>query len=353
MAATTDSPTSTTFNLESMAALHAAVAMTRSLPFMNDLALQDRVLICTVVSELGTNILKFAGKGTVSLARINDNGHDAIQVVAQDNGPGIGNLELAMQDGYSTAETLGLGLPAVRRIMSTMNVETGKGRGTKVVASKWLDNFSAADRPRASRWSTGNDNKRLIKLDYAQKVRPYPGQTVSGDIAILRPAELGLLFGIVDVSGHGPEASLLASRLNRVIEAEQSSNPEDLLRVLHSKAVGTRGAAVGLAFLDCASHRLTFAGVGNVHIRVLGARSWRGVSRDGIIGERMRGLLPQSVGISAEDVIVIASDGVSESSRSSVLVHGSKLPASTIAEKIILEAGKATDDASCVVVKCL
>src|SRR5688572_13733174 len=128
--ADTDRPDSVTFNLESMAGLHVAVAMTRSLPLMSDLALQDQVLISTVVSELGTNILKFAGKGTVTLGRVVDSGHDAIQVVAQDNGPGIRDVELAMQDGYSTSETLGLGLPAVRRIMSTMNVDTAVGRGT-------------------------------------------------------------------------------------------------------------------------------------------------------------------------------------------------------------------------------
>ena len=149
----------------------------------------------------------------------------------------------------------------------------------------------------------------------------------------------------------------MAQRLSQVIAEEQSSSPqssspEALLRLLHKQAAGTRGAAVGLAFLDCASHRLTYAGVGNVHIRVLGARSWRGVSRDGIVGERMPGILPQAVGVTAGDVIVVASDGVSESSRSTSLLRGSILPASSIAEKVILEAGKATDDASCVVVRC-
>jgi anti-sigma regulatory factor (Ser/Thr protein kinase) len=353
MADTKDRPDLISFNLESMAALHGAVAMTRSLPLMSDLALQDRVLICTVVSELGTNILKFAGKGTVSVARVVDNGHDAIQVVAQDNGPGIRDLELAMQDGYSTSETLGLGLPAVRRIMSTMNVETGAGRGTRVVASKWLDNFSASDRQRSYGQWPRTEQRRLMDVEYSQKVRPYPGESVSGDVAVLRALDSGLLFGIIDGSGHGLEAHRVAQRLSQVVAEEQSSSPQDLLRTLHRHAAGTRGAAVGLACLDCASRRLTYAGIGNVHIRVLGARSWRGVSRDGIVGERMPGILPQAVGVLEGDVIVVASDGVSESSRSTALLRGSALPAREIAEKVILEAGKATDDASCVVVRCL
>jgi serine phosphatase RsbU (regulator of sigma subunit) len=192
-----------------------------------------------------------------------------------------------------------------------------------------------------------------MKIQYAQSVRPYRGESVSGDVAVLRAQDSGLLFGIVDGSGHGPEAFRVAHRLSQAIAEEESCSPGDLLRALHRHAAGTRGAAVGLAFLDCTSHRLTYAGIGNVHIRVLGARSWRGVSRDGIVGERMPGILPQAVGVSTGDVIVVASDGVSESSRSTALLRGSTLAASEIADKVILEAGKATDDASCVVVKCL
>jgi hypothetical protein len=258
-----------------------------------------------------------------------------------------------MQDGYSTAETLGLGLPAVRRIMSTMNIDTGTDRGTKVVASKWLDNGGMSDPQRASGPWPAAERPPLMKIQYAQKVRPYPGESVSGDIAVARTHASGLLFGIIDGSGHGPEAFRAAHRLSEAIAEYESCSPEDLLRVLHRHASGTRGAAVGLAFLDCASHRLSYAGIGNVHIRVLGARSWRGVSRDGIVGERMPGILPQAFGVSTGDVIIVASDGVSESSRSTALLRGSTLPASEIADKVILEAGKTTDDASCVVVKCL
>ena len=82
MTDTNDQSNSVTFKLDSMAGVHGAVAVTRSLPFMSDLGLQERVLISTVVSELATNIIKFAGRGSVSLARLRDRGHDAIQVIA-------------------------------------------------------------------------------------------------------------------------------------------------------------------------------------------------------------------------------------------------------------------------------
>ena len=351
MADSKDQSNSVTFHLDSMAGLHGAVAVTRSLPFLSDLGLPERVLISTVVSELGVNIIKFAGRGTVSLARIRDRGHDAIQVIAEDNGPGIRDVEMAMQNGYSTADTLGLGLPAVRRMMSTMTIETAAGKGTRVVACKWLDGCSPE--PDAPRQHPETGLPGLMSIEYAEEVRPCPGEIVSGDLALLRPLEHGLLFGIIDVSGHGTEAYVLACRLGRAVGEEESVEPEVLLKALHRHATGTRGAAAGLAFLDRARRRLSYAGIGNVHIRVLGAQSWRGVSRNGILGERLPGVLTQSVGLSSGDVIVIASDGVSESSRTSVLIRGSILPAKQIAREVILLAGKNTDDAACVVVKCL
>ncbi|KJU86333.1 anti-sigma regulatory factor, serine/threonine protein kinase [Candidatus Magnetobacterium bavaricum] len=341
------------FNLTSMATLHVAVAMTKTLPFMKDIGVEDQVLISTVVSELGTNILKFAGKGTISLARILDSGHDAIQVIAQDNGAGIRDIQRAMQDGYSSAGTLGLGLPAVGRIMSTMKIETVVGKGTRVIACKWLNGGSVSGRPGVSDRQSHCEVTGIMKIEYAQEVRPHPRETVSGDITVLRPVNAGLLFGIIDVSGHGPEAHLLAQKLGHAVMEATSVEMEHLLKLLHVMAGGTRGAAVGLALFDCASHRLAFAGIGNVHIRVVGARSWRGVSRDGIVGERLPGILPQAVGLTPGDLVVMASDGVSESVKTTVFVRGSALSARQIAKEVILQAGKMTDDASCVVLKCL
>ncbi|MBF0255722.1 MAG: SpoIIE family protein phosphatase [Gammaproteobacteria bacterium] len=342
-------PASIRFKLDGMASLHSAVAMTRNLAFLQDLGLEERVLISTVVSELGTNIIKFAGKGELKLTRTLDQGHDAVEIVAEDRGSGIRDVEQAMQEGFSTAGTLGLGLTAVRRIMSRMQIETGERRGTKVVAVKWLDG-----QPRSGQFSsTRLQGSGLLQLEYAHRLRPYPGETRSGDSLVIQPLATGLLCGVIDVSGHGPEAADLADELAQVVTQAETDDLEELLKLLHERSRGTRGAAAGLAVINRASGRLTFAGLGNVHIRVLGANKWRGVSRDGILGERMRHFLPQSVALASGDLVVMASDGISESSRSSSLVRGSSLSATELCERLLEESGKRTDDASCVVVKCL
>ncbi len=338
------------FKIDSMVSL-ATIAMARRLPFMADLNHEDRVLISTVVSELGTNILKFAGSGSISLARVNDEGHDAIQVIAKDSGPGIRDVESALVEGFSTSGTLGLGLSAVRRIMSSLRIHTQPGQGTTVIAAKWLD--PAPGKPQRSSTRIDDAPARPFQFEHASLNRPYPGQKVSGDLTLVREEGNRLLVGVIDVSGHGPEAHALARELGAVLSAVTVFDLEALLRSLHERCQGTRGAAAGLAVINRASRQLTFAGIGNVHIRVMGSKHWHGVSRDGILGERMRNVLPQSVLLEPGNLVVITSDGCSESAKTRVLIPGTPLSAMQIAEKLLADTAKGTDDASCVVVKCL
>ena len=97
----------------------------------------DLVLIATAISELARNIILYAHRGQIRLALLNDGIRQGVEVVASDSGPGIPSIERAMQDGYSTSGSLGLGLPGVRRLMDEMEIESEKGKGTKVTARKW------------------------------------------------------------------------------------------------------------------------------------------------------------------------------------------------------------------------
>lgn len=99
----------------------------------------DRTRIQIVILELTRNLLVHAGGGTLHLERLDDSVHGAgLAVEAVDEGPGIENIALALQDGYSTAHTLGAGLPGVRRLMDEFLIESTPGVGTRVRAVKWL-----------------------------------------------------------------------------------------------------------------------------------------------------------------------------------------------------------------------
>jgi serine/threonine-protein kinase RsbT len=97
----------------------------------------DLTLIATAISEVARNIRVFAGEGQVQIKRLNEGGRDGILVVARDNGPGIRDVELAMQDGYSTRGSFGLGLPGARRLMDEFQIRSRPGRGVTVTMKKW------------------------------------------------------------------------------------------------------------------------------------------------------------------------------------------------------------------------
>jgi len=94
-------------------------------------------LVTTAISELARNILEHGGTGEICLSRISQAARDGVEIIAEDGGPGIPDISLAMQDGYSTKRGLGLGLPGTRRLMDDFQIYSEVGKGTKVVAKKW------------------------------------------------------------------------------------------------------------------------------------------------------------------------------------------------------------------------
>jgi serine/threonine-protein kinase RsbT len=97
----------------------------------------DATLIATAISELARNIVSYARRGEIRLRRIQNSVRRGIMVIACDEGPGIRDIAMALQDGFSTSGSLGLGLPGVRRLMDEFDIASKPGRGTKVTVKKW------------------------------------------------------------------------------------------------------------------------------------------------------------------------------------------------------------------------
>ncbi|HID64913.1 MAG TPA: anti-sigma regulatory factor [Anaerolineae bacterium] len=99
----------------------------------------DQARIATAISELARNVVLYAPEGKVTVrAVVSDDGGQGIEVVCEDNGPGIANVDLVMQDGYSTSSGLGMGLPGTKRLMDEFEIETELGVGTRITVRKWL-----------------------------------------------------------------------------------------------------------------------------------------------------------------------------------------------------------------------
>jgi serine/threonine-protein kinase RsbT len=110
----------------------------RELAAKVDLTSTDQTLLATAISEVARNITTYATRGEVLLSIVRDNGgREGIRVVARDDGPGIEDIDLAMQDGYTSGGGLGLGLPGARRLVDEFDIETAPSAGTTVTLVKW------------------------------------------------------------------------------------------------------------------------------------------------------------------------------------------------------------------------
>lgn len=101
--------------------------------------LVDQTRIAISISELARNILLYANHGRIEMETIRYVDSLGIEIRAIDEGPGIADLELAMLDGYSTSQGLGMGLPGTKRLMDEFHVETSAGVGTTVTIRKWMN----------------------------------------------------------------------------------------------------------------------------------------------------------------------------------------------------------------------
>jgi serine/threonine-protein kinase RsbT len=97
----------------------------------------DQTLIATAISEIARNILLYAQRGEIVISTPNEVARHGITVVASDSGPGIPDIELAMEDGYTTGQGSGLGLPGSRRLMDEFEISSEIGKGTIVTMRKW------------------------------------------------------------------------------------------------------------------------------------------------------------------------------------------------------------------------
>ena len=97
----------------------------------------DVTRIVTATSELARNVLSYGGSGEMKWKSLDMGTNVGIELVFEDHGQGIANVELAMQEGFSTSNGLGLGLPGSKRLMDQMEVVSEVGKGTTVTVRKF------------------------------------------------------------------------------------------------------------------------------------------------------------------------------------------------------------------------
>lgn len=97
----------------------------------------DRAMIAIVISEIVRNTVLYAHRGRLTLRLVRDGNRRGLLIIVQDEGPGIPDLERVMQDGYTTSQGLGIGLPSAKRLMDEFHIASEVGKGTTITMTKW------------------------------------------------------------------------------------------------------------------------------------------------------------------------------------------------------------------------
>jgi len=97
----------------------------------------NQTKLITATSEIARNMLTYGGGGIVIIEVINRGKQDGVQLIFEDKGPGIPDIDKAMQDGFTTGRTLGMGLPGAKRLVNEFSIQSTVGKGTIVKMLKW------------------------------------------------------------------------------------------------------------------------------------------------------------------------------------------------------------------------
>ncbi len=99
--------------------------------------LVDQTKVVTASSELARNMLNYGGGGTVQLEVVQNERRSGLRLVFEDQGPGIPDIDLAMKDGYTSGQGMGLGLGGAKRLSHEFEILSKIGEGTRISILRW------------------------------------------------------------------------------------------------------------------------------------------------------------------------------------------------------------------------
>ena len=298
--------------------------------------------ISLALTEALTNVLKHAERAKLTYVLVDDKPDSStFKVVVDDWGPGIADLELAQQEGVSTAGTLGLGFSLMRKHAHDMELENTE-KGLRVRLS----------------WNLGRIDPAARNLEHASLVRPMPGESVGGDLVHNATLPDGsFLSAVFDVLGHGPAAHRSAMSIGRVCQRFHPVEPEKapcllLQRVaseLNRQRLRSAVAAVGL--FDPSARRLHLCGVGNITVALaLDGRVVLPAFYGGVLGPGARRLKRHLYAVKDSLTWAMASDGLS-SGWTSLLKKSSGSSARALVRSAVNSYYAGRDDVGLMVVK--
>jgi len=311
---------------EIASARRAACNLARMLGF-NEIVVGQ---VAIVVTEAGTNIVKYARDGEILLRKaVRFDGAVGIEILALDAGPGMSFLSHSMRDGTSTAGTYGIGLGAMERLADQFHIYTAPRQGTVICMCFW----GLPDPEFASGCDIG-----VVCL-------PVAAETICGDAWGIRREGKKIVVLVADGLGHGPLAALASEAAALTLVKYPLASAGESLQNAHQALQGSRGAAAGVACLDSDAGLAVFAGVGNIAACVLDdGRVHHLVSHNGIVGSNLRKVQEFASPWSSDMLLIMHSDGIRTRWDLSLYPGLASLYPALIAAVLYRDFGRGNDD---------
>jgi serine phosphatase RsbU (regulator of sigma subunit) len=182
--------------------------------------------------------------------------------------------------------------------------------------------------------------------------RPYPTETVNGDVWHVDWHATGCRIAMIDGLGHGLVAAEAAALARETLMGKADAGPVETMQSCHEMLRQTRGAAVFIVTIDLAAGLLDYLGVGNVEARLqTGAKTVHLASQRGIVGSVLPALRPGSEVLHPNWVLLLHTDGIRNRFELSTLMDSHSGSLQGLAETILTSWGRDTDDATVLVAK--
>ena len=331
----------------------------KSSNFIQEASLDDQSFIQTIISELSLNVIKYAGRGEISLVKLSCDEFIDIDIWAEDKGKGIENIELAMQDSFSTSDSLGLGLPGVKRMADTFWILSNIDLGTlvhvrkRIKGQKYLRNNDSIRRTPTNHHSEIIHKIPAALWDSGFQIKKMNGQILSGDFVFVQQYQEQLLVMIIDMTGHGESAHHEGTQLISFISQKERVVLRNLFQELHEILKQSIGAAVGAMLINTEQNSFEYIGVGNTKITQVNKKTWTGVSKDGLLGQRLPHLFVEKGLLSSGDLFILTTDGIPSLLSNDFITKNKHTSASELAKNVITNYAHDFDDAACLVLKWL
>ena len=192
-------------------------------------------------------------------------------------------------------------------------------------------------------------------IQWAVAARPFPGETVSGDLHAVIPFPDGVLVVVIDGLGHGHSAAVAARTACAALDGHAHEQPESLVGRCHEGSRKTRGVVMSIASFNAPNATMTWIGVGNVAGMLFRSDATRQrdeglITRGGVVGYQIPALRETEIPVNRGDTLILATDGIG-GGFTEHLTPGD--PPQQVADRILEEHGKSTDDALVMVARYL